>query len=366
MVNLSTPNNELIHELNADYEKLGYWMKKKIGGEKKLARLQYQLILNYKITGKTQTSEPVEYISANGNKWYGYYKTVKIGGIIYPNSLGFCYYETYGSIGAFVPVSNKSIEGCDGCVIFPSHFFLRLSQRLGVGVRSREVIKRFLEMLDNMVIQYKGDSEKRKDEVEVSFSGSVWRGYWKNGDSRVIELNTFLKHTELSKSQKDKAEELQNVQNTYNPRSKETDYQRILSGDAESWVNELLENVNSDKTVFDFASSAYFNYYNTTWFTAKEVGMKLTAELFDDLLRAESRRENRLGMIKFILEHAYEEIPEDEFFPRVHACVFVVLRKLGYKGSVDDLHPHFIEGVKKFYEWKEQLRERFNKQFKRE
>ena len=365
MINLSTPNKELIQELNADYEKLGYWMKKKIGGEKKLSQLQNELVRQYHLTGKVQTSEPIEYISANGNKWYGYYKTVKIGGIIYPNSMGFCYYETYGSIGAFVPISNKSIEGVDGVVIFTSHFFLRLSQRLGVGVRSREVVKRFLEMLDNMVIQYNGDSDKRKDEVEVSFSGSVWRGYWRHGDSNVVVLNTFLKHVELPSRQKDKAVELQNVQATYTPRSKETDYQRISYGGAESWVNELLENVNSNKNVFEFASIAYFNYYNTTWFTAKEVGMELTADMFDNLLRAESRGENRLGMIRFIFEHAYEEIPEDEFFPRVQACVFVVLRKLGYTGSVDDLHPHFIEGVKKFSEWTEQRREKFNKQFKK-
>lgn len=365
MINLSTPNKELLKELNADYAKLGYWMKKKVGGEWKLAELQDKLMKDYYRTGEVQTSEPIEYISANGNRWYGYYKTVKIGGMVCPNSVGFCYYETYGSIGAFVPVSNKSIQGCDGCVIFPSHFFLRLSQRLGVGVRSREVVKRFLEMLDNMVIQYKGDSELRKDEVEVSFSGSVWRGHWREGDSSVIELNTFLKHSELTKSQNAKAVDLQNKQNTYIPRSKETDLHRLMTGDAEAWVNELLDEVKDQKGVYDLVVSAYFNYYNFTYFVAEEIGMKMTAELFDGLLKEESRGENRLGMVKFIYEHAYGLIDEEELPYRTFAHVFVVLRKLGYDGTIDDLEPHFKIAVEKFAEWKNEIREKFNAKFKK-
>lgn len=365
MINLSTPNKDLLRELNADYEKLGYWMRKKVGSEKKLAELQNKLVREFRITGKNQTSDPIEYISANGNRWYGYYRTFKIGGIVYVHSAGFCYYETYGSIGAFVPMSNKSVQGCDGAVIFPSHFFLRLSQRLGVGVRSREVVKRFLEILDNMVIQYKGDSDIRKDEVEVSLSGSVWRGQWREGNSSVIELNTFLKHTELTKTQNAKAVDLQNKQQTYIPRSKETDLQRLMAGDAESWVNELLDNINDEKGVFDLVSSAYYNYFNTTHFTGEEVGIKVTAENFDELLKAESRGENHLGMVKFIYEHAYELIPEHEFFNKVFASVFVVLRKLGYNGTTDDLQPHFEVGVKKFAQWKGEVKERFNAKFKK-
>ena len=109
MINLSTPNEELINELNSDYRKLGYWMEKKVGGYRKKQELQERLVNKYILTGKTQTSDPLEYISANGNKWYGYYKTFSIGGIPFANSIGFFYYETYGSIGAFVPVNSKSI-----------------------------------------------------------------------------------------------------------------------------------------------------------------------------------------------------------------------------------------------------------------
>ena len=365
MINLSTPNEELLKELDSDYRKLGYWMEKKVGGQRKKQELQDNLVKKYLLTGKVQTSNPLEYISTNGNKWYGYYKTFNIGGIPLANSIGFIYYETYGSIGAFVPISSKSVQGCDGVVVFPSHFFLRLSQRLGVGVRSREVIKRFLDIIDNMVIEYKGDSDKRKDEVEVSFSDSVWRGYWKNGDPRVVVLNTFLKHTELSETNKRKAKALQNCQNNYIPRSKETDFHRLMYGDAEKWVNELLNNVDSENKIFDLATSAYFNYFNSAHFTAEEVGMNLTAEDFDGLLRAESRGENNLGMIRFIYEHAYELIPEDKFWNTAQAAIFVVLRKLGYKGSIDDMHPHFVEAVKKFAEWKEEGRKRFKEHLKK-
>ena len=54
MINLRTPNKELLAELKADYRRADYWVKKSVGGEKKLDELCMQLLQEYYRTGKIQ------------------------------------------------------------------------------------------------------------------------------------------------------------------------------------------------------------------------------------------------------------------------------------------------------------------------
>lgn len=365
MINLSTPNKEMLAELKDNYRRADYWVKKKVGGEKKLQELYLQLLQEYYRTGKTQVSEPIEYISPNGNRWLLFVRTCKVGNRVMPLTTGFCYYETYGSIGAYMLMGSKSIAEKDGVVIFPSHFFQRLDEKLGLGVRSREVVKRFVEMIDNMVIQYKGDSDKRRDEVEVSFFDSVWRGRLRNGDRHFVELNTFIPHKQLgSKKQFENAKELQKAQLSHITHTKESDLKMIEEGDAEAWVKSLLHDVN-ETHVQDSVTGAYFYFYNLTNLVGEEVGIEVAAETFDDLLLAEARMEHRLGMIKLIYTLAYDMIPDDEFGAKVHAGIFVVLRKLGYTGTVDDMSEHHETAVKKYLDWLDKRKEAFEKKFKR-
>lgn len=365
MIKLSTPNEQMLAELKDDYRRADYWIMKKAGGKKKLDELQNQLMYDYYRTGKTQVSEPIEYNSPNGNRWLLFVRTQKVGEYITPTPMGFCYYETLGSIGAFMLMGTKSVAEIDGVVIFPSHFFLRLDEKLGLGIRSREVVKRFVEMIDNMIIQYKGDSEKRQDEVEVSFFDSVWRGRLRNGDRHFIELSTFIPHSHLSsKKQLEKAKELQEAQLSHITHSKETDLKQLEEGDAEAWVKNLIRDVNETR-VRDHVTGAYFYIYNLTELVGKEVGIEVTPEVFDELLLSEARGEHRLGIIKTIYYLAYDLFSDDEFGTNVHACIFVTLRKLGYTGTVEDLSEHHEVAVKKYLEWLDKRKDAFKKQFKR-
>ena len=52
MINLSTPNKEMLAELKEDYRRADYWIKKTVGGEKKLQELCMQLLQEYYKTGK--------------------------------------------------------------------------------------------------------------------------------------------------------------------------------------------------------------------------------------------------------------------------------------------------------------------------
>lgn len=365
MINLSTPNEQMLAELKDDYRRADYWIMKKVGGRKKLDELQSQLMADYYRTGKVQVSDPIEYNSPNGNRWLLFVRTQKVGEYISPTPMGFCYYETLGSLGAFMLMGSKSITENDGVVIFPSHFFLRLDEKLGLGIRSREVVKRFVELIDNMIIQYKGDSDKRQDEVEVSFFDSVWRGRLRNGDRHFIELSTFIPHSHLSsKQQLDKAKKLQEAQLSHITHSKETDLLQLEEGDAEAWVKSLIRDVNETR-VQDHVTGAYFYLYNLTKLVGEEVGIEVTPETFDRLLLSEARGEHRLGIIKTIYQLAYSLLADDEFGVRVHSCIFVVLRKFGYTGSVEDLSEHHEVAVKKYLEWLNIRKGNFEKQFKR-
>lgn len=355
----------MLAELKDDYRRADYWIQKQVGGEKKMRELQAKLLKEYYKTGKTQVSEPIEYISPNGNRWLLFVRTQKIGTYITPLPMGFCYYETYGSIGAYLLTGSKSAVEKDGVVIFPSHFFQRLDEKLGLGVRSREVVMRFVEMIDNMIIQYKGDSDKRRDEVEVSFFDSVWRGRFRDGDRHFVELNTFIPYKQLSsKTQLGKAKQLQNIQLSHVPHTKESDWKQIEEGDAEGWVKSLLRDIN-ETHVQDSVTGAYFYYYNLTSLVGEEVGIEVSVETFDGLLLAEARMKHRMGMIKIIYNLAYDLIPDEEFGKNVHAGIFVVLRKLGYTGTVDDLAEHHEVAVKKYLDWLDKRKEAFEKQFKR-
>lgn len=365
MINLSTPNKEMLAELKEDYRRADYWIKKTVGGEKKLQELCMQLLQEYYKTGKMQVSDPIEYISPNGNRWLMFVRTCKVGNQVAPLSTGFCYYETYGSIGAFMLMGSKSVADKDGVVIFPSHFFQRLDEKLGLGIRSREVVKRFVEMIDNMIIQYKGDSDKRRDEVEVSFFDSVWRGRLRDGDRHFVELNTFIPHKQLSsKAQLEKAKQLQQVQLSHVTHTKESDWKMIEEGNAEEWVKSLLYDVN-ETHVQDPVTGAYFYFYNLTNLVGEEVGVKVTAEAFDELLLAEARMEHRLGMIELIYTLAYDLITDNELGAKIHAGIFVVLRKLGYTGTVEDMSEHHETAVKKYLEWLGKRKEAFEQKFKR-
>lgn len=365
MINLSTPNKEMLAELKSDYSKANYWIEKKTGGGKKVEELKMKLMRDYYRTGKTQVSEPIEYISPNANRWLFFFRTQKVGDYIVPMSVGFCYYETYGSIGAFMLTGSKSVVEKDGVTIFPSHFFQRLDEKLGLGIRSREVVMRFMEMIDNMVIQYKGDSDKRRDEVEVSFFDSVWRGRLREGDRHFIELSTFIPHKNLSsRKQLEKARKLQEVQKSHVPNTRETDLEQLEHGDAEAWVSRLLDNVNGG-TIQNHVTKSYFYLYNLTELVGEQVGIKVDAETFDGLLEAEARGEHRMGMIKTIYQLSYDLLDDDEFGAKVHAFIFLVLRKFGYTGSSDDLLRHHEAAVKKYLEWLDKRKESFNRQFKR-
>ena len=207
MVNLSTPSEQLLKELSQDFDKALYWHKKHYGGEKKYSQFQDSMLEKCMRTKETQTGETIEYKSPNGNRWITfescqYYPDSKGA---YTGMLAFCYYETYGSIGAF-RVLNDVNGNPNGVIIFTSHFFERFCERLrinGVG-RTRQIVKNLVEILPSMFVEFYPRSEKDGlIHIDIRVPGSLGRGVLREGSSiPVYEIRTFLADKQLNNKQK--------------------------------------------------------------------------------------------------------------------------------------------------------------------
>lgn len=274
MINLSTPSKELLDELLSDYKKADYWLTKQLGGLKKQKELGDNLCLKcLKECKELAVSEPVEYISPKGNRWFMYVSARRYKDHFYTTPLGFCYYETYGSVGAFVPTQCGS-ENANACVIFTSHFFLRMCSRLNIKVRSRDMVKRFVEYMAGMVLSYRGEGTHAKHEVDVRLPASIGRGRMRDDCDKVIEINTFLKDTELTRKQQKETKALRECASKVILQPAEQLKMRIKAVD-DSVFDDIRKNFDAmkiDPRILDWAYTIHV--------TAKNIADRLSLNFF--------------------------------------------------------------------------------------
>lgn len=244
MINLSTPSKELLDELWDDYTKADYWLTKKLGGMKKQSEIGHELCRECITNNKEfATSDYVEYISPKGNRWIVFVSARFYDDHFYTTPMGFCYYETYGSVGAFVPTQCGDFTDKKGCIIFTSHFFLRMCDRLGVKVRSRSMIKRFVEYVSGMVVGYRGEGNHGKHEVDVRLPASIGRGRLREDSLHVVEVNTFLRDCELTNKQLEETKSLRECSSKVKLQSLEHLQLRIKKGDVKGVYEHVKNNL---------------------------------------------------------------------------------------------------------------------------
>ena len=207
MINLSTPNNILFKELMADKDKSFYWLKKKNGGDKSYEKMRDALLLKAKREKHNVISDVIEYRSANGNRWMTYEcaRYYKDADTSYTMPYAFCFYETLGSVGAFVPVKIGLTheDGEDAIVIFTSHFFMQMSERLGLGYRSPEMVRAFHEFIPQFLLgTYKDEEDEYSTKLIVRLPGSIGWGFKREGEEQVFEVRTFLSDVQLNGKQR--------------------------------------------------------------------------------------------------------------------------------------------------------------------
>ena len=204
MITYKTPAVELIKELTEEERKATFWLKKHYHGEKGYERMRDALLVESNRMKKTKISDVVEYISPKGNRWMAFEccQYYKAAGHSNTTPMAFCYYETYGSVGAYIlGRSSYDTSGQNNFVLhFTNHFFLRFCMRLGVEMRSRWMVQRFVEVIPGFLIGSNGVDEKGHRKFDVRLPGSIGRGIMYD-DAPIIEIRTYLTDQELNKKQ---------------------------------------------------------------------------------------------------------------------------------------------------------------------
>ena len=205
MITLNSPSRQIVDELLEEQTKAQFWLKKHYHGDKGYDKMREELCDKCALDGnKSKVSDIVEYISQKGNRWMAFESAV-----YYPDSKMyftmpnvFCYYETYASVGAFIPCQHLfDAEGKRRfVVIFTDHFFYRFCERLKVPMRSRWMIQKFVEAIPGFTLSFGDKNEQGLTKVDCRLPGSVGRGVLRK-DCFVVEIRTFLTDKELNGKQ---------------------------------------------------------------------------------------------------------------------------------------------------------------------
>lgn len=214
MITLQTLPTQIRRELDEDEKRANYWFVKQHHGERSYDRWrteQCQRLLNS--FEKELFSDPVEYISPNGNRWLAYEHTTRDGeGGCYTFCYCVMYYETIGSVGAYCRMELEdpdTKEMLPGCIHYTPHFFQRFAERLGLEFRSRTMMLRFLQLAHHHLIKEKNKREGYKDrEIVMRFPGSYAFGSMRNVEGyNMVTVRTFLPTTMLTPTRKKELQE---------------------------------------------------------------------------------------------------------------------------------------------------------------
>lgn len=319
MINLGTPPDLLMKELLADRDKAEYWLKKKCGGDKGYIRMQDRLIVEARRKRDVVVSDFYEYRSPNGNRWMTYEcaRYFKDTAGVLSQSYTFCFYETEGSCGIFLPVKlgMNRVSGKDGCLIFTSHFFLRFAERTEMQKFDAPMLQLFVKAIPHLTLTINIEEDIRK--VDARLPGGVGRGVCKNGCDNVFEIRTFLKDGQLSRHQQRQTETLRSHgdHSLYVPEEVRID--RILHGkDMNAAFKREMKEMKTMYTRQGMDGDKFDNIIKTgMWMT--EVWMKMgLLDGADDNFWVRHQKQNS-GLVN---DFAKEGSPKEQFLNLLEAC----------------------------------------------
>lgn len=219
MITVTSTTAQILQELKEEEPKAMYWLRKMCHGDRGYDRMQTELIERAMADRKDARSDVYDYISPKGNRWMVFEHCRYHADIHYARTMpiAFCYYETYGSVGVF-QAGHPQYEGQDNtfALLFTDHFFLRFCQRLGIEMRSRWMVQRFLEIIPGILFQTSGEKDQYgRMNVDCRFPGSIGRGIIRK-DGPLIEVRTYLTDPELTKKQLKDTKILRNIGDRHN------------------------------------------------------------------------------------------------------------------------------------------------------
>jgi hypothetical protein len=212
MINLSTPSQQMLDELNVDLERIEYWQQRWHSGADWIAASQRNRA-RWNKERKPFIASEHEYKSVNGNRWYCFDIPFWPEGFddLQMLSASFIYYETYASIGAFIPkyVMNEQTNMMDdACVIYTSHFFERYCERMKIPFRSRQMVLEFASIIAFNPLKDDTDKDGRPIVVSRMPKAGYTYGVRRKDNPNIIEMRTFLSDKNMTPTKLRRYEEL--------------------------------------------------------------------------------------------------------------------------------------------------------------
>ena len=268
MITVTSTTEQVLRELRTEEPKAMYWLKKMYHGERGYDKMQTELIERAKNERRDTRSEVFDYISPTGNRWMVFEHCRYHKDIHYARTMpvAFCYYETYGSVGAFL--NGHSQYGDDNKahgILFTDHFFLRFCQRLGIEMRSRWMVQRFLEIIPGIMFQTTGETDQYgRLKVDCRFPASIGRGIIRK-DGPLIEVRTYLTDKELTRKQLRDTKTLREIGDRHNFDPQDVKMARMLkAGDfAEAFEYEMNQIVEMGADRDELFATATISVYVT-------------------------------------------------------------------------------------------------------
>jgi len=235
MINLSTPSEELLREIYDEKPKARYWHEKQTGSKSKLNELRKRYREHADELGKKFIGYQTEWKSQHGNRWYIYDIVNVSDKAFHIVTVSFIYYETYGSIGCFMPTMS-------GASIFTSHFFLRYCERMHIPFRSRQMIEEFAQNIISMTSIGELDKDGEEQEVFRIPHQGVIKARRRKDNPQVVEMRTFLSDTMLSNSKtKEYAEMVERADSLWHKAGS------LIVRFIKEFINEKLEDMEINK-----------------------------------------------------------------------------------------------------------------------
>lgn len=211
MINLSTPTEQLLSELYGEMDKAEYWHRK-IYQSKRSYRNMLGLYADEIRKGRFRfAGHHSEYKSKSGNRWHTFEIVNSVnGGFPLPIMIQFVYYETLGSIGVFMPsweTLDPQKPPVKGATIYPSHFFQRYCERLGIPYRSLKMLQEFAMGCTSMICEPDTKKGGKNIVYRIPHKGII-KADRREDNPAVTVMRTFISDAMLSPADRRRYAEL--------------------------------------------------------------------------------------------------------------------------------------------------------------
>lgn len=259
-ITMSTPYPEMYKVIWEEYDRCEYWVNRKID---RAYRETYMLPAARRNDLKAKLPT-IEYKGKSGNRWNNYVHLAVIsGGNAGVSYDSVCYWDTYGSFGAFCPLR---YDGKRYIGIFTGHFWQRLCERTGLKMHGINTCDEFFDTHRSQSIRILPlrEGETRK-QVVIHYNGGAAYGVMLDEEYGIIEMRTYLDEKQLagtrlanhmevkdnlcSEAAKRGYEKLMSLWNIYPGAPMFMLLDKISKNEREALLDMLMDNINKDPSI---------------------------------------------------------------------------------------------------------------------